>query len=296
LVNPDSGGPYDAGDFPSLPYQGVVSGGQSRAVVDAKIYVLQVNTVKYGDSSVSLLTSATGNPADAIGHYVLSGERGGFSIAGNYTCTARHQVYIYARGGNSGNDGPNSAIGLMALLGACPDTGRFDNAAPFIFVNEVTTVAAAYAMAGMATDATHVVESASPVASNGFVSAANFASITTGFANTGPGSKVPQAKIHTVANILSACINSDSPTSAGCMTLFANARSNGSSGIVPEDTATAAINIAQNTHANVAALYSLQPKLSAPFQPALESAPPNFELSVATGPAEGSIASASFHP
>ena len=202
---------------------------------------------------------------------------------------------MYARGGNSGDDGPNSAIGLMASLGACPDTGRFDAAAPFIFVNEVTTVAAAYAMAGMARDATHVVGSASPTASNSLVSAADFASIATGFANSGPDSKVPPAKIHTLANILAACINSDSPTSAGCMTLFANARSHGSSGIVPEDTATAAINIAQNTHANIAALYALQPKLSAPFQPALESAPSDFELSAASEQAKTSIASTSLH-
>ncbi len=288
-------GGSDAVAFPSSPYQGVVNGGQSRAVVGAKIYVLQVNSGEYGNSSVSLLTSATGSPADSIGHYAVSGEHGGFSIAGDYTCTAGYEVYIYARGGNSGDDGSNSAIGLMASLGACPNDGHFDNSAPFIFVNEVTTVAAAYGMAGRAADATHIVSSASPATSNGFVSAADLASITTGFANAQPGSKVPPAKIHTLANILSACINSDSPTSAGCKTLFANARSNGSSGIVPEDTATAAINIARNPHANIAALYSLQPKLSAPFQPALESAPSDFDLAVVSEEARSSIASASFH-
>jgi len=117
-----------------------------------------------------------------------------------------------------------------------------------------------------------------------------------GFANSGPGSKVPQAKIQMLANILSVCINSDSPTSAGCKTLFANARSFGSSGIVPEDTATAAINIARNPHANIAVLYGLQPKLSAPFQPALESAPPDFDLAVASEGATTAVASASFHP
>jgi hypothetical protein len=269
-------------------------------VVGAKIYVLQVNSGEYGNSSVSLLTSATGNPADSIGHYVLSGGQGGFSIAGDYTCTAGHQVYVLARGGNSGDDGTNSAIGLMASLGACPDTGHFDNTVPFIFVNEVTTVAAAYAMAGMATDATHVVGSATPAASNAFASAADLASITTGFANSTlpskPGGKVPQSKIHTLANILSACINSDSATSAGCTTLFANARSKGSFGVLPEDTATAAINIARNPHANIAALYGLQPKLTAPFQPALESAPSNFDLLVASEEAKAAFASASFHP
>jgi hypothetical protein len=189
----------------------------------------------------------------------------------------------------------HSAIGLMASLGACPDTGHFDNTVPFIFVNEVTTVAAAYAMSGMAADATHVVGSASPAVSNGFASAADLVSVTTGFANSRPGSKVPQTKIHTLANILSACINSDSPTSVGCKTLFANAQSNGSNGVFPEDTATAAINIARNTHANIAALFNLQPKLSAPFQPALESAPPDFDLAVASEDGKPSVASVSFH-
>ena len=42
---------------------------------------------------------------------------------------------------------PISAIGLMASLGSCPQNGSFDKAAPFVVVNEVTTVAVAYAMA-----------------------------------------------------------------------------------------------------------------------------------------------------
>ena len=155
-------------------------------------------------------------------------------------------------------------------------------------------------MAGMATDATHVVGSARPAVANGFAAAADLASITTGFANStlpsSPGSKVPQSKIHTLANILSACINSNSPTSAGCKTLFASTRSNGSSGALPEDTATAAINIARHPHTNVAVLYSLQPKLSAPFEPALESAPSDFDLAVVSEEAKASVASASFHP
>ena len=55
--------------------------------------------------------------------------------------------------------------------------------------------------------------------------------------------------------------------------------------------ATAAINITRNPHANIAALYDLQPKLSAPFQPALESAPSDFDISVASE-AKASLASA----
>lgn len=269
-------------------------------MVGARVYLLQVNSGDYGKSSVSLLTSATGNPADSVGHYVLSGEYGGFSFAGNYTCTAGHQVYVYARGGNSGDDGPNPAIGLMASLGTCPKTGNFNAAAPFIFVNEVTTVAAAYAMAGIAADATHAIASPKPTASTGIASAADLASVTTGFANSTLPSrserKVSQSKIHTLANILSACINSSSSTSASCATLFSNARSHGASGTAPEETATAAINIASNPRANVAALYGLQPRLAAPFLPALDSAPPDFDLSLPSESSNNSVAALSLHP
>lgn len=54
---------------------------------------------------------------------------------------------MYTNGGNSGSDGENEAIGLMASLGICPESGNFDSVRPFIFVNEVTMVAADYAMA-----------------------------------------------------------------------------------------------------------------------------------------------------
>jgi len=283
-------------DFPAGPYQGVVNGGQSRAVAGARVYVLQVNSTAYSSASVSLLNSD--NAGDAIGHYVRSGEFGGFSIAGHYTCTAGHQVYVYARGGNSGDDGANSAIGLMAALGPCPESGNFDKAAPFIFVNEVTTIAAAYALAGIATDATHVVSpsEAAPEVAN----AADFANMATGAAYSAlpsrPEIQLPQTKIHTLANILSACINSSGATSPSCTTLFRNARSDGASGTAPDDTATAAINIARHPHANIAALYGLQPRLAAPFLPALVSAPEDFELPIAKDEAKTAVASLSTHP
>jgi hypothetical protein len=257
------------------------------------VYVLEANTTGYGKPSVSLLTSRTGHPADSIGYYVLSGEYGGFSIAGDYNCSAGHEVYLYVAGGNSGGNGSNSAIGLIASLGACPAAGNFTNAAPFVFVNEVTTVAAAYAMVANATDPTHVSSFETPGASTGLANAATLANVATGFTNSRPDSHVPRAKIHTFANILSACINSSTSDSLSCKTLFANARRGGTTGAVPEDTATAALNIARNPHSNVLELYGLQPSLSPPFLPALDSPPLDFNLSPAVGEA---VASAAIHP
>jgi hypothetical protein len=260
---------------------------------------LEENTAGYGEPAISLLTSATGNPTDSIGYYVLTGEHGGFSIAGDYACTVGRPVYLYVRGGNSGGSGANSAIGLMASLGACPEAGDFTSSEPFVFVNEVTTVAAAYAMSDRAVDPTHVSRPGDARAAADAGTAALLARVVTGVANAAvpshPGTKVPQSKINTLANILSACINSNGPTSAGCATLFANARNGGPSGMIPNDTAAAAINIAHNPRGNTAVLYSLQPALDAPFQPSLTSAPDDFTIRVASDSQEKTIALVSPH-
>lgn len=285
---------HAAGLVPSFrpTIQGLVNGGQARAVVGARVYVLQVNSSPFTDSSISLLDSSTSNPPDSAGNYVQTNEFGGFSIAGHYTCTSGRQVYVYARGGNSGGDGENPAIGLMASLGKCPESGNFDTMLPFIFVNEVSTVTAAYVFAESASDATHI--NSSPSTNDAETKAADLANIATGFAYSElpskPDTRIPKEKIHTLANILSACVNSNSPTSEGCRTLFANARSQGKTGTAPEDTATAAINIARNPHANVRELFSLQPGVSAPFMPALDSAPDDFVLPVAPEKPETNIA------
>ena len=99
----------------------------------------------------------------------------------------------------------------------------------YVVVNEVSTVAAAYAMAGFATDALHVGSSGTALAqmgiANAFANAANLETIGTGvaLATTPAGNgTVPQAEINTLANILAACVNSNG-TGSACSTLFANA-------------------------------------------------------------------------
>ena len=87
---------------------------------------------------------------------------------------------------------------------------------------------------------------------------------------------MPQSEIDTLANILAACINSAGPASTACAALFSNAK-NGSN--TPTDTAAAAINIAHNPGANIAALYGLQTG-SAAFQPMLSAAPNDFTIAV----------------
>jgi hypothetical protein len=65
---------------------------------------------------------------------------------------------------------------------------------------------------------------------------------------------------------------------------------------VPNETASAAINIAHNPRTNIAALYGLQPALDAPFQPQLGAAPDDFTITVGDEVLDNSIAFLSSHP
>lgn len=283
---------------PGLPIQGMVHGGQ-QPIVGAHVYLLAANTTgnagpgitaSTSNASVSLLNPTKTGNSDSIGGYVLTQSDGSFTITSDYTCTQNTQVYVYVLGGNPGvGGGANSASGLMAALGNCPSGGSFLSKAPYILVNEVSTVAAAYAFAGFATDATHVSSSGTGAAKLGladaFINAAILETLSTGTANPypppgvgyygGPG-VVPQAAINTLGNILAACVNSTGPSSSGCSTLFSNAM-NGSA--QPSDTATAAINIAHNPAANVAALYGLSTS-NPPFASALTAQPNDFTISI----------------
>jgi len=264
--------------------RGNLHGGQ-QPVANAHIYLLAANTTGYGQPSVSLLDpTATGN-ADSIGAYVLTDSFGNFSISGEYTCTPNTQVYLYALGGNPGA-GPNSAVGAMAILGNCPASGNFLSSVPYVSINEVSTVAAAFAISGFATDATHVSSSGTALAqtgiANAFANAANLVSLGDGYplATTPAGNGVvPFATINTLANVLAACNNTSGPTSAGCSTLFSNTLSGGLTGSAPTDTASAAINIAHNPGVNVANLFFLPPP-TAPFTPTLVTQPGDFTLPI----------------
>jgi streptogramin lyase len=180
-------------------------------------------------------------------------------------------------GGNSGS-GNNPAIALVAGLGESCTASGFSSI--YVVVNEVSTIAAAFAGAGFATDATHVSSSGSTLAVKGvedaYAAILNLASVSTGVANSvSPGGNgngtVPQAEVNTLANILAACVNSTGSTSSACTTLFNNALSGGTTGTPPTDTTTAALNIAHNPGANIANLCGLQTATS-PFQPDLSCA------------------------
>jgi hypothetical protein len=266
-----------------LSIRGNVHGGQ-QPIAGAHVYLFAANTSGYGMPSVSTLSpTAAGAATDSIGTYVTSDANGAFTITGDYTCITGTQLYLYSLGGNPGA-GNNAAAGLLAILGQCPASGTFATTVPFVSINEVSTIAAAYAFAGFATDATHVSSSGTPLAqtgiANAFANASNLANISTGAAlSTTPAGNgaVPQAKINTLANILAACINSTGPSSIPCVTLLSTAQSGGSTGATPTDTATAAVNIAHNPASNIAALLAL-PTANPPFAPTLALQPNDFSI------------------
>lgn len=264
--------------------KGMVHGGQ-QPVVGAHVYLMAAGVGGYGGASTSLLVAGTTGLSDSIGAYVLTAADGSFSITGDYTCTANTQVYLYALGGNPGA-GVNSAAGFLAGLGNCPSTGSFVAQTPYVFMNEVSTIATAYSIAGYAVDATHVSSSGTPLAkigiANAFLTVPNLETVATGTAlTTTPAlnGSVPQSAINTVANILAACVNSTGPGSTACTTLLTNAKSKGSTGTTATDTATVAINIAHNSGQNVATLYGLVPASPA-FAPSLATAPNDFTLAI----------------
>jgi len=286
-----------------MALNGSVYGGQ-QPVVGAHVYLLAANTIGYNSTSaqypsVSLLNAASTGQSDSIGAYVVTGPGGSFSLNGAYTCTPDsngvpgQQVYLYATGGNSGG-GSNSAIGLMAILGDCPAAGNFANATPFVVINEVSTIAAAYAMAGFAYDGTHVSSASTTQAltglKNAFANAANIEDLASGaaLATTPMGNgTAPQATLYSLANILAACVNS-SDTGSGttvrhsraCNTLFSTATQNGlSTGTNPSDCVSAAINIAHNPGANMTALFGM-PATTPPFGSALLTQPTDFTLGI----------------
>jgi streptogramin lyase len=269
----------------STPIVGNVHGGDE-PVVGAHIYLFAANTAGYGAASISLMdTTQPGVFTDSSGGYVLTDAGGGFDLTGVYSCTSGQQVYIIATGGNPGlpNGGTNSALALMSVLGACPDgQSTFADTVPFVFINEVSTVASAFALSGFMTDATHVSSGSSANAMQGVANAfltfnnlvdnANGAAMVQSVYGNGD---VPQAEINTLADMLVNCVNSDG-TSA-CSPLFTNALE--ANGTQPSDTIAAVLNIAHNPGANVAALFGTG-FAGSPYQPSLTAAPNDWSIAL----------------
>ncbi len=249
---------------------GVVRGGQ--------------NPVSFGHIALFATTSAalTGSaaPGTLYGNNLTpiatttSDTNGNFSFTSGFACPAGQQAYLVSTGGNPGLTATtdNSAIFLVAALGPCSGLG----AVGIVTVNEVTTVAAAYALGGFApaggagmTEAAITGGTALPGIttsstnvqglSDGFANAANIVSINTGNAyTTSPtGGVMPQSTIHALADILQSCVNSAAPSSAACSALFTAAQPPVTGSVKPVNVWQAALDIAAYPGNNAATLFGL---------------------------------------
>jgi hypothetical protein len=267
-------------DTPPPPATGASISGKllsgSIPVSGAHVYLMAVAETGFGKPSISLLNAGSTGSQDSTGTYVLTASDGTFTLPGQYSCSATTNVYVFTSGGDSGL-GQNSAATHLATVGACPQQGAVVTP---LTINEVTTVAMAFATASFATDPLHVSSSGSPLArtgeANAFTNASHLASVNTGIAPAmlpSGAATVPQTTINTLANILFSCNHSAGPGSAACQSLLGSA---GSAGPY-SDTAAAMLGIAHSPANSVATLFAQQ-STAPPFAPYLTVAPNDFSL------------------
>jgi hypothetical protein len=257
-----SGNDNISGTQGAIKVSGIVHGGQ-QPVTQATIQLYTVGTSGLKSASAPLISAS-----------VQTDSGGNFNITGDYSCASATQVYIVSTGGNSGS-GTNSAITLAAALGPCSSL----NSGTYIVINEVTTIAAAYALAPFASDFAHVGATGTNPAGlvNAFANAALLANTSVGSAGGASlplGVTVPLAEINTLANVVASCVNTVGASSAPCTTLFTATGAT--------ETFGASLAIAKNPGASaITGLYTLSVP-TAPFQPTLtgSSAPNDFTIAM----------------
>lgn len=245
---------------------GTVSSGAT-AITGATIELLSAGTQGYGSAGVPVTIQPSNVTTDSSGHFLLG-----------YTCpqAPEDQVYLVSTGGSSGS-GSDPSIALMTALGACSTI----NTSSTFTINEVTTVASAYALSPFASlNSSGGINVGAPASSisctssgkatcnyiglkNAFLTVNNLVNVNTGAAlSITPAyaanpvtyfnnSTVPQKRINTLADILASCVDSQ----AACSNLFIAATPSG--GTAPADTLQSILNIAQHPGSNVSTLYGL---------------------------------------
>ena len=228
-------------------------------------------------------TGSAGNASAAtqlLTQNVVTDANGNFTITGDYTCpSANAQMYITATGGNPGlaPGTNNTALALVAALGSCSSLASTAN----ISISELTTVAAAWALAPFASSVTNVGASSTNTAglANAMTTALTLVDSTSGQA---PSSLLPSnattetAKLISLANTIASCVNSDGTTP--CAQLFSDASPSLSASL--SDTFQAALTIVSNPGNNVTPLFNDAPPAAA-FGGGLTSAPSDWTMSLA---------------
>lgn len=260
---------------------GHVYGGQ-QPISGATVSVVEVGSTGYTSPETVLATTTT----DANGN---------FSFGANpYSCSGvTAPLYIKSAGGNPGVGTVNTHIMLAAPLGECANAPNES-----VDINEVTTVATAYALSNFAylsvgSSSTLKLTFGAPASQLASIRTAmevtipQLVNVATGTANTSTSTvTLESAKLYTLANILAACVNTtgSTATSSACGNLFSYTTAPGA--YTPSDTLQAAIFLDFYPYQNVSLLFKNVPPVP-PFV-GLSSVPNDFTLAIAyTAPGFG---------
>lgn len=263
--------------------QGEAFGGQ-QPVVGMSIQLYAAGTSGYGSAATALFASPG-----------TTGSNGSFTFPANWqnNCPSpTSPVYLVGTSGdpvagnatNGGSTADNANLALMVALGACNSL----TPSTHIHMNELTTIAAAWALApfmsGTTTSYLNVGTSATNTAGLAMAFAAAEQLVSTDHGTVGgaalpAGATLPTAELYSLGNTLEACINSKGGTAnngSACGNLFRDA-SDGTN--YPTDTITAAMNIAQNPARNVQALFN-DAQATPAFQTPLGAAPNAWTIAI----------------
>jgi hypothetical protein len=250
---------------------GEAFGGQ-QPVSGMTLQLYEAGGTGYGSAATPLFSPATTTNAT-----------GGFSFPTYHCASGSSQVYLVGTGGdpvagNSQGTGTNANLALMVALGSCGNL----NSGTHIHMNELTTVAAVWALAPFMSGGTTSYLNIGTSSTNAtglalaFEASSEVVNTSTGTfpGNLPTGATLPTSELNTLADVLEACINSKGGTandgSTSCGSLFGLTPN--AAGGFPTDTITAAMNMAQNPAQNVGALNSLVGGTPA-FEPDLGTAP-----------------------
>ena len=291
---------------------GKVHGG-NQPVIGATVTLWFAGQGLTGSTAIKAATTTT----DSTGSFSFTKDTlgGHDGTTPNWSCPSGGSplVYVLSKGGNTQNNGVatqnNAAASFIALYGDC----SVINGSNFVFMSEVTTVATMATVSQFFNPADDTLKADSTgqqrlIMLNLPNTVAILADVATGLANTSktiPASTngsiaagvaltaTPEAaKINTLANIISSCINGADATATACGTLFSAAAppipntTNINGGAFPTATDTLQAlyyiftNPSNSNTTNLSNLFGLQPAVGAPYAPALSAAPTDWGIGV----------------
>lgn len=203
---------------------------------------------------------------------VYTDANGSFTFTNDYTCpSANAQVYVIVKGGNPGLSNPNANNGALLMMDPLGNCGNL-TASTDLYIDEVTTVASAWALAQFMDANGNITSSPTNAVglANAFLNARLLVDPATGMAPAlSSNLTIETGKLYALANAIAPCVNSDG--TSGCSPLFSAATPAG--GTAPANTLAAALNIVRNPAQHIAdVLYVAAPQ---PPYPSTLATPPN---------------------